>query len=295
MSNFMCQICSEIVDKEHFDTEEHINKFNSACKIKIDKSLEDSFITIKCKFTDTRYNYIYTYLYFKKYIREIILKNIDTNKYHKSYIIKKNVLEFNQGKKDPMYISEKHDSNDVLYDIQNIEHLKENKERNLKPYLIKYSSIEYDYKIKKMYEDIEKVNFKESGNSIYYINSAGCEIFITECQLLKDSNHNFENIPKTYFSSRVINVIKKKMEIFHLLLHKKLKKIKMMTLIFDGILLLPGQQINIHDIESYLFDKTNIPMIISIKPFKDYYEKFGEPNINIKEFTKKYKNICYIN
>ena len=69
----------------------------------------------------------------------------------------------------------------------------------------------------------------------------------------------------------------------------------MMTLIFDGILLLPGQQTNIHDMESYLFDKTNISMKISIKPFKDYYQKFGEPNINIKEFTKKYKNVCYIN
>ena len=69
----------------------------------------------------------------------------------------------------------------------------------------------------------------------------------------------------------------------------QIKKIKMMTLIFDGILLFPDQQINIHDIESYLFDETNIPMKISIKPFKDYYPKFGEPNINIKDFKKKYK------
>ena len=75
----------------------------------------------------------------------------------------------------------------------------------------------------------------------------------------------------------------------------QIKKIKMMTLIFDGILLLPGQQINIHDIQSYLFDKTNIPMKISIKPFKDHFPRFGEPNINIKEFRKKNKNICYIN
>ena len=58
----------------------------------------------------------------------------------------------------------------------------------------------------------------------------------------------------------------------------------MMTLIFDGILLLPSQQINIHDIESYLFDRNDIPMKISIKPFNDYYPKFGEPNINMKEF-----------
>ena len=55
---YMCGICSEIVHKEHFDTEEHIEKFNTVCKIKVDKSLEDSFIKIKCKFIDTRYNYI---------------------------------------------------------------------------------------------------------------------------------------------------------------------------------------------------------------------------------------------
>ena len=207
---YMCRICSEIVDKEHFDTEEHIEKFNSVCKIKIEKSLKDSFITIKCKFIDNRYNYIYTDLYFKKHIRETILKNIDTNKYYKSYILKKNVLEFNQGKRDPMYISERHDSNNILYDLENIEHLESNKERNLKPYLIKNSSSDYNYKIKKMYEDIDKINFKESGNSIYYINSSGCHIHISECELLKGSNYNFEKVPKIFYTSQVINVIKNK-------------------------------------------------------------------------------------
>ena len=209
---YMCRICSEIVDKKDFFTEEHINKFNSACKIKIDKSLKESFITIKCKFIDTRYNYIYTDLYFKKHIKDIILKNINTNKFYKSYIHKKNVLVFNQGKRDPMYISERHDSNDILYDIENIEHLEENKERNLKPYLIKYSSSDYDYKIKKMYEDIEKVNFKKSGDSIYYINSTGCDIHISECELLKGSNYNFEKIPKKFYTNRVISIIKNKDE-----------------------------------------------------------------------------------
>ena len=115
----MCRICSEIVDEDHFETEEHIEKFNSVCKIKIHKSLKDSFITVKCKFIDNRHNYIYTDLYFKKHIKDIILKNIDTNKYYKSYIIKKNMLEFNQDKLDPMYISEKHDSNNILHDVEN--------------------------------------------------------------------------------------------------------------------------------------------------------------------------------
>ena len=41
----------------------------------------------------------------------------------------------------------------------------------------------------------------------------------------------------------------------------------MMSLIFDGILLLPMQSINIKDIENYLYNKSNIPMKISIKLF----------------------------
>ena len=69
----------------------------------------------------------------------------------------------------------------------------------------------------------------------------------------------------------------------------------MMSLIFDGILLLPNQSINIKDIENYLYDKSGINMKISIKPFECHYKKFGESNIDIKEFKKKYKNKCYIN
>ena len=145
----MCRICAQIVDKEHFDTEEHIEKFNSVCKIKIDKSLKDSFITIKCEFIDNRYNYIYADLYFKKHIKEIIFKILDTNKYYKSYILKKNMHEFNEGKLDPMFISERHDSNNILYDIENIENLERNEKRNLKPYLIKIQQPNIIIKLKK--------------------------------------------------------------------------------------------------------------------------------------------------
>ena len=74
---YLCRICGEIVNKDHFDSEEHIKKFNSVCLIDINKSFENAFISIKTQFIDTRYNYIYTDLYFKKHIKDIILKNID--------------------------------------------------------------------------------------------------------------------------------------------------------------------------------------------------------------------------
>ena len=89
MEFYLCRICQDIVSKSHFDGEEHIKKFNSVCDIEIKKSFKGSFLSIKSQFFDTRYNYIYTDLYFKNHIKDIILKNIDDTKYYKSYIIKK--------------------------------------------------------------------------------------------------------------------------------------------------------------------------------------------------------------
>ena len=65
---YLCKICGEIVNKSHFDTQEHIDKFNDVCKIDIKKCFENVFLTINCKFLDMRYNYIYSDLYFKKHI-----------------------------------------------------------------------------------------------------------------------------------------------------------------------------------------------------------------------------------
>ena len=80
----------------------------------------------------------------------------------------------------------------------------------MKPYLIKTSTDDYQYDIDKMYEDLDKVNFKKSGNSITYIHNMGCDIKISECELLRGSPFNFEKIPKIFYDSKVINIIKNK-------------------------------------------------------------------------------------
>ena len=66
----------------------------------------------------------------------MILENIDISKYYKSYIIKQNMLEFNHRTIEPMYVSEKIDSSDILNDISNVKNI-EKRRQNLKPYLIK--------------------------------------------------------------------------------------------------------------------------------------------------------------
>ena len=110
---YLCKKCGEIVDITHFDSQEHIDKFNDVCRIDIKKCFENAFLTINCKFLDTWYNYIYSDLYFKKHIKELILKNIDVDKYYKSYITKKLMLDFNN-EKQKQYYSEKFNSNNIL-------------------------------------------------------------------------------------------------------------------------------------------------------------------------------------
>ena len=79
------------------------------------------------------------------------------------------------------------------------------------PSCINLSNI-HQYDLDEMYEDMDKVNFIKSGNSIAYINNMGCDIKITEGELLKGSN--FEKIPKIVYDSKVISVIKNKDEKF---------------------------------------------------------------------------------
>ena len=73
------------------------------------------------------------------------------------------------------------------------------------------------------------------------------------------------------------------------------RNIKIQSIIFDGILLSPNQSIMINDIQNYLYKKTGIQMKISIKPFKDYYLKFGIANVDMDEFKKDYKITTYVN
>ena len=120
------------------------------------------------------------------------------------------MLNFNY-KAELTHYSEKYSSNNIINDINKIEILEKN-DKYLKPYLIKNNTDEYNYNIDKMYEDLDKVNFIKSGNSVTYINNMGCDIKITECELIQGSQFNFENIPKIFYNSKDINVIKNKDE-----------------------------------------------------------------------------------
>ena len=104
------------------------------------------------------------------------------------------MLNFNY-KTELVHYSDKFNSDNIINDINKIEILEKNDEY-LKPYLIKSNTD--DYNIDKMYEDLDKVNFIKSENSITYINNMGSDLRITECELIQGSQFDFEKIPKCF-------------------------------------------------------------------------------------------------
>ena len=109
------------------------------------------------------------------------------------------MISFNY-KDESHHYSDKFNSNNILNDINKIEILEKNDDY-LKPYLIKSNKDDYDYNIYKMYEDLGKINLNKTGDSIKCIHNMGYDIKISECELLRGRQFNFENIPKIFYNS----------------------------------------------------------------------------------------------
>ena len=136
-----------------------------------------------------------------------------------------------------------------------------------------------DKNINKFLENIEKES-KILHEYFYNIDKRIDDENIHNCK-----GKNFSRILQDYENQLLMNLYD----------YFSFKKIKMMSLIFDGILLIPKHSIDINDAQNYLYNKSGIKMKISIKPFQDHFSKFGEANVDIKEFKKNYKNKCFVN
>ena len=116
------------------------------------------------------------------------------------------MITFNN-KDDKIHFSEKFNSDNIISDINNIENLEKN-ENYMKPYLIKTSNEDYKYDLTKMYEDINKINQYESGNSIKTVSNIECYFKLSQCKLIKGSKYDFKSIPEIFYKSKIINIIK---------------------------------------------------------------------------------------
>ena len=59
-----------------------------------------------------------------------------------------------------------------------------------------------------MYFDIGEIQMIESGLTVAVVNIIGCQIKISECELIRGSS--FKNISKIFYNSKIINIIQNK-------------------------------------------------------------------------------------
>ena len=165
-----------------------------------------------------------------------------------------------------------------------------------------------------MHEVLDKVNFIKSGNSITYINNMGCDIKITECELLHGSQFNFEKIPKIFYNSKVINVMKNKDEKCFIYCHIRkylnpinkhservslkdkefVKKLEELEYNFDNVKIKDLNQIeNLLETNIYVYScdkhlKNKIPIYKSDKHYEKFLDLLLYENhyINIKKIDK---------
>ena len=102
-----------------------------------------------------------------------------------------------------------------------------------------------DKKINKFLKGIEKES-KMLHEYLYKIDKR-----INDENISNFKGKNFSRILQDYENQLLMNLYD----------YFSFKKIKMMSLIFDGILLLPKQSIDKNDIQNYLFNKSGIKMI----------------------------------
>ena len=189
-----------------------------------------------------------------------------------------------------IYLANKHNlkiPNIIKYSIDREDVLKEihNDRTTAKKFIIQILnggfSDEYhnDKNINKFLKNIEKES-KMLHEYFYNIDKR-----IDDENIHNYKGKNFSRILQNYENQLLMNLYD----------YFSFKKIKMMLLIFDGILLIPKQSIDINDAQNYLYNKSGIKMKISIKPFEDHFKKFGESNVDINEFKKNYKNKCFVN
>ena len=119
-----CLLCNKCMPKEHFFSKEHMDNFKNNITIKTKDSIKKKFIDLIFDFHIIDKNVFYKDLYFKDYLKKMIVKNCDNDKNYKITLYK-----FNQAlvkNNDTKYWVEKY----ILQNINNIDNIDKLKIKN---------------------------------------------------------------------------------------------------------------------------------------------------------------------
>ena len=127
VDKYNCLLCDKYIPKDHYFSKEHINNLKNNISIKTKDSIKKKFVDLIFDFHILDKNVFYKDLYFKDYLKKLVIKNCDDDKNYKITLYK-----FNQalGKDNSIkYWTEKYFLQHID-DIDNIDKLKIKNNRN---------------------------------------------------------------------------------------------------------------------------------------------------------------------
>ena len=83
IDKYNCLLCNNYIPKDHNFSKEHINNFENNISIKIKDSIKKKFIDITFDFHIIDKSVFYKNVYFKDYLKKIMVKNCDNDKNYK--------------------------------------------------------------------------------------------------------------------------------------------------------------------------------------------------------------------
>ena len=205
VDKYNCLLCDEYIPIDHYFSKEHIDKFENNITIKTRDSIKKKFVDLIFDFHILDRNVFYKDLYFKDYLKKMIVKNCDDDKNYKITLYK-----FNQAlvkNNDIKYWVEKYFLNHID-EINNIDKLKIKNNRNdLDLINIKKSEIT-DHNPEDNLEQLNILSMHEDyDSSIMTIQNSRLIVKISECDIFSAGNE-IDKIPEIFFKKRNLLIMR---------------------------------------------------------------------------------------
>ena len=205
IDKYNCLLCNKYIPKDHYFSKEHISNFKNNISVKTKDSIKKKFIDLVFNFHIIDKNVFYKDLYFKDYLKKLIIKTCDSDKNYKITLYK-----FNQAlikNNDIKYWVEKYILQNIN-DIDNIDKLKIKNNRNDLDLINIGNSEIPNHNSEDNLEELNILSMHEDyDSSIMIIQNSRLIVKISECDIFSGGNEIYK-IPELFFKKRNLLIMK---------------------------------------------------------------------------------------
>ena len=199
VDKYNCLLCNKYIPKDHYFSKEHIDNFKNNITINTRDSIKKKFVDLIFDFHILDRNVFYKDLYFKDYLKKLIIKKCDDDKNYKITLHK-----FNQAlvkNNDIKYWVEKF----FLHHIDDINNIDKSKIKNNRNDLDLINIGKSEIPKHNPEDNLEQLNIlsmhEDYDSSIMTIQNSRLIVKISECNIFSAGNE-IDKIPEIFLKKR---------------------------------------------------------------------------------------------